>query len=128
MNDDDKEMDLKLSNMFGCQVVDVLSFERPEGWCDVTQGASAYIRNPLAHLVSIGQVSNYYNPQNGVDNKYWLLNVNYAGNEMHESSVRVILKDESDPLLLGMMIPPAQTVHKKLECYLYYGLYIAQST
>jgi len=130
MNDEGNEIDKKLSEMFGCQVVHVLSFERPEGWSLSWDPASDYIRNPLAHVVSIDQVRNYYSPNNETYDKYWLLNINYAGNEMQESAVRVILKDDKNPLELMSTADNDKrrqpSFRTKIECFLYYGLYVLQ--
>jgi hypothetical protein len=55
--------------------------------------------NPLALLLNEKEVTQYYemNGHNNSKNQLYILNVNYAGNEAHESHLRVRLQsDEPD--------------------------------
>ena len=127
MNDEnDTKHDNKLSEMFSCLVVEVSLFEPPQEWIvDRWDPDTPYIRNPLAHLVSMDQVTKYYNPKSDTtdSDNYWLLNVNYAGNEMHESSIRVILKKNGTNPLNVMDEKEHESFPTIMNCYLYYGLY-----
>ena len=126
-SDNDAKHDNRLSNMFSCLVVDVSSFEPPQDWIvGRWDPDTPYIRNPLAHLVSMNQVTQYYNlnSESTVSDNYWLLNVNYAGNEVHESSIRVIIKTNGTNPLNVMQEKEYETFSTKMNCYLYHGLYI----
>lgn len=80
-------------------VVDIGEFESPEEFNPmVPSGNKGWRKNPLSSLMKMTDVKSFYAganyPIGGVENLF-ILNSNFAGNEMHESTVRVILKDES---------------------------------
>lgn len=55
-------------------------------------------RNPIATLHRMDEISGFYNQHTNHDdfaNRTFVLNVNYAGNEMHQSAVRVVFLDSS---------------------------------
>lgn len=78
-------------------VVDIGIFESPEE-LTVPSGKKGWRKNPLASLMKMKDVKSFYadanNPIKDIENLF-ILNSNFAGNEMHESIVRVVLKDES---------------------------------
>jgi len=59
----------------------------PDGWkYDETK---QYFRNRLAHLARCDELRGFYTPSKPADELCFVLNVIYAGNEMHQSNVRV---------------------------------------
>ena len=91
----------------GERVVDIDEFEIPEDFNNISITPSrkdCWKRNPLASLMRMTDIKSTFEnseaTQNtGEDNKHlFVLNVNFAGNEMHESAVRVVLRDLSGQL------------------------------
>jgi hypothetical protein len=91
-------------------IIDTWDFEYPSG--DYSSQFSArekklqaggFILNPLASLLRKHEIAGYYANRNPISNSkgtgikddanVFVLNVNYAGLESHESSVRVLLRD-----------------------------------
>lgn len=60
-------------------------------------------KNPLAALHRLEEITSFYKPEAGkeTDNTF-VLNINYAGNEMHHSVVRVLFRD-SDEAFVQML-------------------------
>lgn len=78
-------------------VIDMEEFEMPEGF--QSNSEKRWKRNPLASLMKISDVQSYFgNKDYEVKKNLYILNLNFAGNEMHESTVRVLLKDSSGQL------------------------------
>lgn len=85
-------------------IVDIDEFEMPESFTCIAPAQKYWKKNPLASLMRMSDVTSFfeYNLPCNVDlNKYlYVLNINFAGNETHESTVRVVLKDKSGKLEL----------------------------
>jgi len=115
-------------------VVDIGIFESPEEFNPmVPSGKKSWRKNPLASLMKMTDVKSFYadanNPIEDIEN-FFILNSNFAGNEMHESTVRVILKDESG-LLERLCSLQGKDLHdsiKKIQAppsaLVYYGFII----
>lgn len=82
-------------------IVDVDDFEMPENFVSLSS-RKRWKRNPLASLMKMSDVKSYFGNNTSSDceakENLYILNVNFAGNEMHESTARVILKDSSGQL------------------------------
>ena len=78
-------------------IVDVNTFETPEGFNSIAPSQHHWKRNPLASLMRMSDVKSFFQGADNTNNLY-IVNVNFAGNEMHESAVRVVLRDESGKL------------------------------
>ena len=83
-------------------IVDIDGFEIPEGFESITPSQEHWKRNPLASLMRMSDVKSFFETdlaRGSEDSKnLYILNINFAGNEMHESTVRVVLKDVSGQL------------------------------
>jgi uncharacterized cupin superfamily protein len=81
-------------------VVDPADFDRyPGEWSlDLKAGAKIKIvKNPLAALHTSEEITSFYeDTEEGDIDKAYVLNVNYAGNEMHNSVVRVVFRDTDE--------------------------------
>ena len=127
------------------------AFEVPkDAQDDIAPAASSdkdhkLVKNPLASLMLMKDITSYYadsekedesNMQRG-DERLYVLNINFAGNEVHESSVRTIVKAgsmTSDEILSKCCSceksgkDPAELVQKltskPIPCLLYYGYFI----
>ncbi|CAB9498307.1 expressed unknown protein [Seminavis robusta] len=112
------------------------------------------ICNPLASLIRMDQINGYFARRLGKessdqDNLLFVLNMNYAGVESHESAVRVVLRDDADGQFLNQLYQnrkaaakndttkrPQNLVDDKamkqvvkdcpklIHCLLYYGYFI----
>jgi hypothetical protein len=117
-------------------VVDVNSFVVPENWSPSLDGNGQLIVNKLASLVRMSDVTSFYSGEDNAKNtsSLYVLNINYGGNEMHESTVRVVLEDSQgnlEPLVDGQ---PVGMVYCEFEadndlacwqkCLLYYGFFV----
>mmetsp|Transcript_19354 Transcript_19354/g.38840 ORF Transcript_19354/g.38840 Transcript_19354/m.38840 type:complete len:692 (+) Transcript_19354:62-2137(+) len=75
-------------------VVSLDDFVGPPGWSSDEPSNASLVKNPLASLIPMAIVTTPVTgsdiPNNGP--KKYILNVNYAGNEMCESHVRVVLE------------------------------------
>ena len=79
-------------------VIDINRFEVPAGFNSTTPSRKYWKRNPLASLMRMADLRSFLeNDLNETeDNRnLFVLNINFAGNEMHESAVRVVMKDSS---------------------------------
>ena len=80
----------------GMSIVDPLDFDHyPEGWTYPEKATAKFVRNPLASLHRMDEINSFYkkaaerrNCQREETNSF-VLNVNYAGNEMHQSTIRI---------------------------------------
>jgi len=101
------------------------------------------MRNPLASLILKGEITRFYKKDDESDDESdratYVLNVNYAGNEGHESSVRVKIRSDSDLLrrlyegkfaeeeMNGFRLNEAlksPTDMRVLDCLVYYGFFV----
>ena len=136
-NQNDKEDDKEgaaasLEERFGTPVLDVndsVSMGSTEWHHQRPSGEAQLVLNPLAWIRPLKDVTEYYAEDDrvGQHKHLYLLNVNYAGNEMHESSVRCIIRDEEDPLRLRQIqddVESSKDLTMREQCYLFHGLYI----
>lgn len=85
-------------------IVDINGFEVPEGFESITPSQNHWKRNALASLMRMSDVKSFFETDlargtSSEDSRnLYILNINFAGNEMHESTVRVVLKDGSGQL------------------------------
>ena len=83
-------------------VVDLDDFEIPGEFNSMTPSRQHWRKNPLASLMRMTDVKSFFGNAKSRDYKdnesLFILNVNFAGNEMHESTVRVIMRDGSGQL------------------------------
>ena len=124
-------------------IIDACDFQCPPGYVltevEITrQDHKKIVRNPLASLIRMDDVNRYYatlagkEEENDKDEHLFVLNVNYAGVESHESSVRVVLRDDPTSRYLNTLYGSTEkTVLDKMVkdcphvvgCLLYYGYY-----
>lgn len=79
-------------------ILDPMEFDGfPENWSyNLELGETVKLsRNPLAALHKFTETTSFYDINNDRDDgeDTFILNVNYAGNEMHQSAVRVVFRD-----------------------------------
>ena len=93
LNDEDDDDEL---------IIDIDEFELPEGFTSISPSQKQWKKNPLASLMRMSDIQSFFGTQSASDNdtgkKLFVLNINFAGNEMHESTVRVLLRDSSGQL------------------------------
>merc|ERR1712183_1210504 len=63
--------------------------------------------NPLAWVCKVDDITQYYDDDDSSaqsqrecsssGSQYYLICISFAGNEMHEPSVKIVVKDEQDP-------------------------------
>jgi hypothetical protein len=90
--------------------------------------------NSLASLIATRDITSFYSGNDDKENDHtplYVLNINYAGNEMHESTVRVVLRDRHATLAKfvdGMprdeIACPAGVQEAWQECLLYFGFFV----
>ena len=86
------------------RIVDIEGFEMPKGFTSlVSPSHKHWKRNPLASLMRMSDVKSFFRNDSPCydemkNNNLYILNVNFAGNEMHESAIRVVLRDGSGQL------------------------------
>ncbi|KAL7535424.1 hypothetical protein ACHAXR_009713 [Thalassiosira sp. AJA248-18] len=98
-------------------IIPMDDFEGPPGWTCSRPSNAKLVRNPLASLIAMSDIAGHHqqehqnssgaNASNNGDEqkettKQYVLNVNFAGNEMMESHIRVIL-ETSNPKLVDLM-------------------------
>ncbi|KAI2510183.1 hypothetical protein MHU86_4215 [Fragilaria crotonensis] len=104
-------------HVLGAEVTDVSSFECPTGWSSASPGSGyALALNPLGWVRPVDEITSFYQPGERHPDLY-VINFNYAGNELHESSVRLVVRDEQHPTKIRDELGPRE------ECYLYHGFY-----
>ncbi|KAL9181801.1 hypothetical protein ACHAXT_012144 [Thalassiosira profunda] len=86
-------------------IVDMDSFEGPHGWASSIPPTAQLVKNPLASLIAMPDITG--RPDNAdatreARPRRYILNVNYAGNDMIESHVRVVL-ETTDPAVTSRM-------------------------
>jgi hypothetical protein len=81
-------------------IIDFLTFELPAGKPLLIRKDCMLVKNPLASLISEKSITEFYQGSDpGTTNdKVFVLNVNYAGNESHESAVRVRIRNDGGRL------------------------------
>jgi hypothetical protein len=73
-------------------ILDPMDFdEYPKEW-DFHTCTTKLTRNPLACLTRLDEVSSFYEGKKPRDESLFVLNFNYAGNEMHQSTVRKVFR------------------------------------
>jgi hypothetical protein len=82
-------------------IIPMDDFVGPPGWSCRQPPNTKLARNPLATLISMEDISRHLDTSaitkaatNGSISKKYILNVNFAGNDMYESYIRVILETE----------------------------------
>jgi len=113
------------------EVVDVNDFETDERPAHNCPGK--LVVNSLSSLMRMSDITSFYSGSE-IENEMtplYVLNINYAGNEMHESTVRVVFADSNGNL--ERMIDgkpreeiacPAGVKEPWQECLLYYGFFV----
>ena len=122
-------------------VVDCETFDGPDGKCMVSLKSGQFTKNPLATLLRMKDITKYYSDEKeekGNNNNLYVLNVNYAGNEVMESSVRTILKagddDSSSKKILDLCCSLEKSGEDPAKCadvialpaLLWYGYFISK--
>ncbi len=77
-------------------IVDIEEFEMPERFRSENTSQKDWKRNPLASLMRMSDVKSFFEGE--MKKNLFILNINFAGNEMHESAIRVVLRDGSGQL------------------------------
>jgi hypothetical protein len=76
-------------------VIDPQEFDGyPEDWDLDVESGTELTRNPLASLHRLDEINTFYKGKRDGEDKIFVLNMNFAGNEMHQSAVRVMFKDD----------------------------------
>mmetsp|Transcript_8491 Transcript_8491/g.12438 ORF Transcript_8491/g.12438 Transcript_8491/m.12438 type:complete len:635 (-) Transcript_8491:209-2113(-) len=94
-SDNEEEEEAPLSSGI---IIPMNDFQGPPGWaCSKPTTNAKLVKNPLATLMSMSDITNHCSDVGNQkcdddDVKQYVLNVNYAGNEMMESHIRVILE------------------------------------
>lgn len=93
-SDESNNSDAPISGIF----ISIEDFEGPPGWSQTPPGWTStnptrakLVKNTLASLISMSDITG---EQQG-DKKQYVLNVNFTGNEMMESYIRVVLETEN---------------------------------
>lgn len=94
-NDEDEEDDSPVSGM----IISIDNFESPVGWSSSQPSNAKLIKNPLACLIAMSDIDSDDDKQKQRDVKQYILNVNYCGNDMMESHIRVILEATSPNII-----------------------------
>ena len=105
--DDDDNDDNILSPLHFDDYPQDWEFESLSSTTEGPKRKRSFYRNPLATLHRLSEMESFYSSENMKNRKQkqqeyadtFVLNVNYAGNEMHESTVRILVRcdDESSP-------------------------------
>ncbi len=119
-----------MSDIENEHMVDVGSFAVPKSWRASKRNVRVE-KNPLALLTKMQDIQRFYK-EDSVDayDGLFVLNVNYAGNEMHESSLRVILRDDPETNILDYyskesnhsFVSFQKSAPSNIACLVYYGL------
>ena len=109
-SDNEEEGDAPSSGI----IIPIDDFEGPSSWTCTKPPNAKLVKNPLASLIAMAEIAGHHqqhqslngNISNGDNHKemtkHYALNVNFAGNEMMESHIRVIL-ETADPRLIDQM-------------------------
>jgi hypothetical protein len=91
-----------ISSISDENIVDIDEFEMPKDFNSISPSEKHWKKNPLASLMRMSDVKSFFeNGSASKDEDYrnvFILNINFAGNEMYESTMRVVLKDVSGQL------------------------------
>ncbi|KAL7459800.1 hypothetical protein ACHAWC_011781 [Mediolabrus comicus] len=75
-------------------------FEGPPGWSCKQPPNTKLMKNPLATLIAMNEITQHLDGEpsssSSSSTKRYILNVNFAGNDMYESYIRVILETEGN--------------------------------
>eukprot|EP00978_Attheya_sp_CCMP212_P022237 scaffold66082_cov56-Attheya_sp.AAC.1 len=83
-------------------IIDVECFEDPNGWSGKQPSKDCCLRkNPLATLMKMSEIVGYYGRKHSKsadddNSQVYVLNINFAGNEMQESAIRVLLRETGE--------------------------------
>lgn len=127
--EDDEDGGLPLAEI----VVSVENFIGPPQWNSLRPPNAKIVRNPLATLIPMTDIIGFRH--NGderytrVETRQYVLNVNYAGNEMMESHVRVIFETSNAESTKNMELYCASGSADKDDgdiplCLFYYGYFL----
>ena len=81
-------------------IIDINDFESPSE-CSKPSNGTYWRMNPLASLIKVSDIKSFYmsekeREENEEELKnQFVLNINFAGNDMHESSLRKVFRDDS---------------------------------
>jgi len=113
-------------------IVDINEFEFPVDFRSTGPSGAVWRRNQLASLMKMIDVKSFFGNKDNLDEcneskHLFILNVNFAGNDMHESAVRIIFRDESG-LLESLSVLPGKKLEKEIAnldnppaALIYYG-------
>ena len=124
--------------------IDACEFQYPGGFIRPKEWATEkyrIVRNPLASLIRMYDATEYYaefvegkdDESISKDKDLYVLNVNYAGVESHESSIRVVLRDDPDQRHLNTLYAAkSEKIVTEMctdcpgliDCLVYYGYYV----
>lgn len=149
--DDNNEWDEVVVEEEDDNIIDACEFQYPSGYtgpCSIEAEATVnllgthnLVCNPLALLLQMDQVTQYYNKRlhnrdSDSDEFLFVLNVNYAGIESHESSVRAVFRDNPERRYLDKLSKEPSSSMEELvkeiakacpnliHCLLYYGFLV----
>lgn len=137
-NDQDEGANNQVSDEGTERVVFVNSFVAPENWLLTSSGGGQFVINKLASMVRMSDIKPFYSIDENAKgtSSLYVLNVNYGGNEMHESTVRVILEDSQGNLERFVDGQPRcdplgpfedNDIECWQKCLIYYGFFISKS-
>lgn len=115
------------------EIVDIHEFDAPVPQRQLHSTSGKMTFNSLASLMKMSDIVSFYNDDKESDeaSSLYVLNINYAGNEMHESVIRVVLKDTTgqlDNFVDGTsrddITCPRGVQEAWQECLLYYGFLV----
>jgi hypothetical protein len=106
--------------VLGTTVVDVTNFEVPTAdWSAAAPGPNYHLAlNPLGWVRPVDHITAFHHGHAERHPNLYVININYAGNEMLESAVRLVVRDEEHPKNIHHGV-----VGPREECYLYHGFY-----
>jgi hypothetical protein len=109
-------------------IVDINEFEFPVDFRSTGPSGASWRRNQLGSLMKMIDVKSFFGNKDNLDEckHLFILNVNFAGNDMHESAVRTIFRDTSG--LLESLCEPGKKIEKEIAkldnppaAIIYYG-------
>ena len=130
---DDHEMQV-VNDKEDDEIVDIHDSETPGHGLASYNLPGKLVVNSLASLIATRDITSFYSGNDDKENDHtplYVLNINYAGNEMHESTVRVVLQDRHailakfvDGMPRDEIACPAGVQEAWQECLLYYGFFV----
>ena len=100
------------------EVIDPLEFDNySDDWDPCLEPTSEVrlVRNPLAALHRMGEIKMFYERKQSCHEGIFVLNVNYAGNEMHQSAVRAVFCDNENGFVEKLYILERQEENQSLN-------------